>query len=112
MVLTYRGSVGEPFFLFSVSPKVDRVASTQLKDIVFVLDPSGSMLGPKMEDALRAVKYCVRSLNSGDRFNVVDFSSEARRFRDGLVLAADEEKTAAVKYIDGVKSRERMSKTL
>ena len=104
-VLTYKGSEAQPFFLFSVSPKVDRAASTSPKDLVFLLDSSGSMVGPKMEDARRAVQYCVRSLSPGDRFNVVDFSSEARRFRDELVLAVDEEKTAAVKYIEALKAR-------
>ncbi len=41
------------------------------KDIVFVLDCSGSMAGEKMEQARKALNFCVANLNSGDRFNII-----------------------------------------
>lgn len=105
MLLTHRGSDEDRFFLLSVAPSVHRPEPAPPKDLVIVLDTSGSMLGPKMDDARRAVKHCVHGLNEGDRFNIVDFSSEARKFRDGVVEATPENRASAVTYIDGLKAR-------
>ncbi len=72
------------------------------KDVVYVVDKSGSMAGPKMEQAKKAIQYGVRMLRDGDRFNVLAFSTNLYPFRDGLVSASGEMKEAAVKYIDGL----------
>jgi len=76
----------------------DRVA----KDVVYVIDKSGSMAGPKMEQARKAIQYGVRMLHPGDRFNVLAFSTNIYPFRDGLVDVAKDTQAAAVKYIEGL----------
>ena len=47
------------------------------KDITFILDVSGSMSGEKLEQAKKALLYCVNNLNAGDHFNIIRFSTEA-----------------------------------
>jgi len=68
---------------------------------------SGSMLqGGKMEQARKALQYCVKTLRDGDRFNIVDFSTAARNFSgDGLVPFNTATKTKALKYIDKLTAR-------
>ena len=44
------------------------------KRIVLVLDRSGSMAGPKIEQARGALAYIVQSLRAGDEFNVMTFN--------------------------------------
>ncbi|MBN1944170.1 MAG: VWA domain-containing protein [Bradymonadales bacterium] len=44
-------------------------------EIVFLLDRSGSMQGESIEQARRALLLCLRSLEEGDRFNIVGFGS-------------------------------------
>ena len=44
------------------------------KDLVLVLDRSGSMSGAKIEQAKAALTYVFEDLNAGDRFNVIVYS--------------------------------------
>jgi Ca-activated chloride channel family protein len=88
------------------SPKVaweekDRIP----KDVIFVLDTSGSMAGEKMTQARNALTYCVNRLNPEDRFNLVDFSTEARTYSESLVKVSPESQKGALKYIERIEAR-------
>ena len=104
-VMAYRGTDPEGYFLFTVAPRPDPVKAAPPKDLVFVLDTSGSMVGEKMDQAKKALRHGVSTLNPGDRFNIIDFSTEARRFREGLVEATDAEKKMAIAHVDEMKAR-------
>jgi hypothetical protein len=88
-LLTYREPGKDGYFLLTLSPK-DNVSEKELvnKDIVFVLDTSGSMAeDEKMEKARAALLFGVRSLRDGDRFNVIGFAGEERLMETGLIAA-------------------------
>ena len=72
------------------------------KDVVFCVDTSGSMLqGGKMDQARAALAYCVKTLRTGDRFNIIDFSTAARSFSNGgLVVLDDASRAKAQKYVE------------
>jgi Ca-activated chloride channel family protein len=73
------------YFMLLISPQVNiNEAQTQAKDMVFVLDISGSMAGEKIQQAKAALRYCLQRLGNRDRFGLVTFSSEARPFRPQL----------------------------
>src|SRR2546421_2630423 len=77
-LLTHREPGKQGYFLLTISPK-DDVAEAEYaaKDIVFVLDTSGSMAeAGKMEKARAALLFGVRSLRAEDRFNVINFAGE------------------------------------
>jgi Ca-activated chloride channel family protein len=85
-LLTYREPGKDGYFLLQISPK-DNVTESELvnKDIVFVLDTSGSMADEgKMEKARNALLFGVRTLRDGDRFNVINFAGEEHLFEDKL----------------------------
>src|SRR5215203_746330 len=85
-LLTYREPGKDGYFLLQISPK-DNITESQLvnKDIVFVLDTSGSMAEEgKMEKARNALLFGVRTLREGDRFNVINFAGEEHLFEDKL----------------------------
>ena len=93
------------YFLLTVTPKVELDHAKVInKDVVFVCDTSGSMeADDKIEQAKNALAYCVHSLNKGDRFNIVGFSSDVRPFKAGLVERSDkalEEADAFIKAMD------------
>jgi len=106
-VLTYRPTTGEPgFFMLLASPSVHRVEQQILpKDVVFVLDTSGSMAGKKLEQAQNALKFCLHNLNSEDRFNVVRFSTEAESLFGSLTKRSDDSVDKAVAFVDEFKAR-------
>ena len=104
-VITHRGSEADGFFFFTIAPRQERARAVPPKDVVFVIDTSGSMLGPKLDQVKRALRYCVSSLNASDRFNIVDFSTEARRFRERIVDVNDDNRRQALAYVDELKAR-------
>jgi len=101
-VLSYRTGSEDGFFLLLVAPEA---ASTErpAKDVVFVLDTSGSMRdGDKMKKAVAALSFGVKGLGSEDRFDIVSFATEARPWREHLVNASPENVAAAVKHLENL----------
>ena len=79
-LLTHREPGRDGYFLLTISPK-DNWAEAEYaaKDVVFVLDTSGSMAEEgKMEKARAALLFGVRTLRDADRFNVISFAGEER----------------------------------
>jgi len=74
------------------------------KDVVYVLDVSGSMKGEKIAQAKAALRFGIESLREGDRFDVVAFSTEVRPFRDGPVEGTPRNRKAALAWIDGLEA--------
>jgi Ca-activated chloride channel family protein len=100
-LLTYREPGKDGYFLLQISPK-DNVTESELvnKDIVFVLDTSGSMADEgKMEKARNALLFGVRTLRDGDRFNVINFAGEEHLFEDKLTAANAESRRRGEEFI-------------
>lgn len=90
-LLTYREAGKDGYFLMMLSPR-DDVADKELvnKDIVFVLDTSGSMADAgKMDKARSALLFGIRTLRSGDRYNVINFAGEEHLMEPKLIAAND-----------------------
>lgn len=88
-LLTHREPGKDGYFLMMVSPR-DNISAQKVvsKDIVFVLDTSGSMADAgKMDKARSALLFGIRTLNDGDRFNVISFAGEERLMESGLIKA-------------------------
>jgi Ca-activated chloride channel family protein len=105
VLITHRSSEPDGFFFFTIAPRPDKPKTVTPKDVVFVIDTSGSMLGAKLEQVKKALRYCIAGLNAGDRFNIVEFSTEARRFRERLADATDENRKLATAFVDELKAR-------
>lgn len=77
-LLSYRVGNDDGFFFLTASPAVEPPKDEiNEKDITFVLDVSGSMAGEKLDQAKKALRYCIDNLNKGDRFELIRFSTEA-----------------------------------
>ncbi len=103
-VITHRDG-GDGTFLLVLAPRSADDLPAIPKDVVFVMDTSGSMAGKKMEQARAALRYCLRSLGAEDRFSIVPFATEPRPFRDTLQDATPAMRTAAEKFVDGMGAR-------
>ena len=69
----------EGYFLLLAAPSVETERIIP-RDIILVLDTSGSMEGVKLEQAKEAASYVLKHLNPEDRFNLVAFSTGIKRF--------------------------------
>uniref|UniRef100_A0A8D2L0R4 Inter-alpha-trypsin inhibitor heavy chain 2 n=1 Tax=Varanus komodoensis TaxID=61221 RepID=A0A8D2L0R4_VARKO len=72
------------------------------KNILFVIDVSGSMWGLKMRQTVEAMKTILGDLRSDDKFSILDFNHNVRCWRDSLVEASRMQTDAAKKYIEGI----------
>ena len=81
-------------------------ASSGPKDIILVLDTSGSMSQEFRIDKLKlAAKRVISTLGISDYFSVVSFSTYVSKLGTGdllLTRATDDDKNAALKYIDNL----------
>ncbi len=98
-VLAHRPADENGFALITISPPSAPRRSTP-RDLTFVVDVSGSMRGQKLEQAKAAGRALLESLGSGDRFRIIDFSTDVRSFRDGWIPATDANLRAARRYLD------------
>ena len=104
-LLTHREPGKDGYFLMLVSPKSNVAEDERLaKDIVFVLDTSGSMSGEKIEKARAALKFGVESLSPRDRFNVISFSGEEHLMKAGLIEADRDGKQAGLRFIENLRA--------
>ncbi len=78
-LLSYKAPGEDGFFVLLAAPNVN-AEQVIAKDVILVLDVSGSMEGEKMEQARDALLYVLDHLNQGDRFNIITFSTGVRAF--------------------------------
>jgi Ca-activated chloride channel homolog len=80
----YDAAAQEGYFMLLAAPGINAAQTAVAKDVIVVLDTSGSMEGEKIEQAKTALNYVLSHLNSEDRFNIVEFSTGVRFYADGL----------------------------
>jgi Ca-activated chloride channel family protein len=89
-LLSYKESGEDGFFLLLAAPNwqtdVDAVVA---KDVIFVLDTSGSMDGKKLAQAKEALEFVLDHLHAEDRFNIVAFNTAVRAYASGLRPASE-----------------------
>ncbi|MBC7219990.1 VWA domain-containing protein [Candidatus Bipolaricaulota bacterium] len=101
-LLTHRSPGEDGWFLLLLSPPAVRDEAPLPKDVVLVIDRSGSMGwdgGEKMVQAREAAAFIVRHLGPADRFGVIAFDSSVSDLTPGLVPATGENVANALRAI-------------
>ncbi|HCP00594.1 MAG TPA: marine proteobacterial sortase target protein, partial [Rhodospirillaceae bacterium] len=82
---------GAEHIAVSIVPPDDAQSPTTTlpRDIVFILDKSGSMHGSSIEHAKQAIRLAISRLGKNARFNVIAFDSAAAPLFNGLRPARD-----------------------
>jgi len=100
-LLTHKTAGEEGYFILLATPGAEsRNTRVIAKDVAFVLDTSGSMAGAKLEQAKKALLFCVENLNDGDRFEVMRFATEVEPLFDKLTEASKENRSRARGFIE------------
>lgn len=101
-LITYREPGKDGYFMLMLSPD-DDIANDRIveKDVVFILDTSGSMQDDgKLEKARPALIFGINSLHEGDRFNVINFSGEEHLMETALLPASGSNKKKSREFIE------------
>jgi len=81
-------------------PQADtRQAHTLAREVIYVIDTSGSMGGVSIRQARTALMLALKRLRSGDYFNVIQFNSVTDTLFDHPVEANLINKTLAMRYV-------------
>jgi Ca-activated chloride channel family protein len=102
-VLAYRAKASEDgYFMLLGNPAGADAERAVQKDVLFVMDTSGSMRGEKIEQARAALDYCIGHLDKTDRFNIVTFGTDVKTFKDDLVGVTPDNLKAAQAFVEDV----------
>jgi len=103
-VISYKPNDNEDgYFALLATPDARAGHVTKLaKTMLFVVDRSGSMSGPKIAQVKSALQFLVRQLDPADTFNIVAYDSEVESFRPELQRANAATVQAAINWVDGL----------
>ena len=97
--------VGEDgYFMLLLAPGSATDAAAVRRDLVAVIDVSGSMSGEKIEQAKSALVQLLGSLREGDRFRLVAFSGGVRRYAQEWTAATADARRDATAWIRGLQA--------
>jgi MYXO-CTERM domain-containing protein len=93
------------YFLALVTPDPTPVVENVLpRDLVFVLDTSGSMGGVKITQAKEALRGVLGGLRPADSFSLISFSDQVRTFQPNVVQANAQNVADALTFVDGLQA--------
>lgn len=93
------------FFLFLADPALDPKAQMDAaKNVIFVLDKSGSMSGAKFSQAIEALRFILERLNPQDNFNLVDYNHNVFSWQPELMAMTPKNRKTALAYVDNLRA--------
>lgn len=98
-LVTHRPVGEDGYYMLLLAPGTARGATALRRDVVAVLDVSGSMSGDKLAQAQSALEQLLGSLRDGDRFRIVAFSSGIRRFAAEWTPVTPDQRRRAVDWV-------------
>lgn len=95
---------GKSYLLAFVTPPTvaDDAAPPARREVVFVIDNSGSMSGISMEQAKQSLALAISKLKADDRFNVIRFDDTMTDFFQALVPASGDNREKAIAFVNGL----------
>ena len=93
----------ENYFMFLASPSyVSQKEKVLNKNLILVVDSSGSMSGKKIRQAKEAVRFVINHLNKKDKFSLVDFDDGVTLFSSEIIAANPENREKALHFVDEI----------
>ncbi|MBI5472589.1 MAG: VWA domain-containing protein [Ignavibacteriae bacterium] len=98
-------TLGRGFFTFVAEPDPTSTSGTIKKVFTLIIDRSGSMYGTKIVQARDAARFITQNLNTGDKFNIIDFDDIITPFRTTHVPYTTQARDSAIAYINTLTAR-------
>ncbi len=93
---------GDTYALIMMVPPTVEKAEILSKEIIYVIDTSGSMAGRSIVQARAALELALTRLNPGDRFNVIQFNSFTSKLFDHAKSVDSTTLEQALNYVRGL----------
>ena len=94
---------GQGYMMHVFSPSETDLGTTALsKDIVFVVDKSGSMSGEKISQVKSVFMKIISDLPPDDYFNVIFFDTDMRTYSNSLMEANTKNKADAANFVNSL----------
>lgn len=91
---------GDAFGLLTIVPPAREARATPVaRDLIVLLDTSGSMGGGPLDKAKQVVAMVLDSLGAEDRFELIEFSSRPSRYKREPVVATEKAKQDAIRWV-------------
>ena len=102
-LVSYYDEVNEQYYFFHIfSPQKEELGGSMPKDIVFVLDKSGSMSGEKINQLKDAFSEIINQLPSDDKFTIIMFNADISVYNSELLTASQENINNAISFINSI----------
>ncbi len=96
---------GDAYLMASITPPaLERAPASPPREMVFVIDNSGSMGGSSMDAAKQSLLYALGTLRPQDRFNIIRFDDSMTRLFDDGVPATAEQIALAKRFTEGLEA--------
>ena len=92
------------YYAMLISPGNWRSNTLVQKDVIFVIDSSGSMRVKKLDQAKAAINFCLKSLNKGDQFEIIRYSTETESLFGNLKSANKKNLNLAKDFIQNIEA--------
>ena len=103
--LTYRKGDEDGYFMLLATPGAEDGKNKVIpKDVIFVLDTSGSMSGKKLEQTKKALIFCVNNLNDEDQFEIIRFATETEALFGKVTRVSKDSREKAEDFVKNLKT--------
>ena len=99
-LLAHREGKRGTFSLVVEPPAPDTEPEVVPREMIFVVDTSGSMMGEPIEKAKAVMRHAVRTMGADDTFQVINFSSDASSLSPTPLVNTPDNVAKAVRHID------------
>ncbi|WPD23995.1 MAG: marine proteobacterial sortase target protein [Candidatus Electrothrix scaldis] len=95
----------EHYMLLMLMPPEQAQAEPLAREVIFILDTSGSMGGESIRQAKKALLMAVERMRPQDRFNVIEFNSNARALFRRSKSGSQKNRAQAIDFIEELKAQ-------
>jgi Ca-activated chloride channel family protein len=95
---------GYSYATLMLMPPSDSRAPVLPREVIFVIDTSGSMKGVSMPQARRSLQLALNRLKGQDTFNIIEFDSSARMLFDQAKMANRQSLETARKFVQSLQA--------
>lgn len=100
-IASYSEQVGDDFYtIFTFFPAENRTDEVLPRDVIFIIDTSGSMQGPSMSQAKASLRHALSLLSYQDSFNIIAFNNDSKQLFHATHMRSDESLARANQFIN------------